>query len=136
MAKKANQYDEVFSTEIEGWCYGIAHFPGEVTAALVHRVLKELSASFQTALEQHVQFDMIEVATKFSRAAKYLVPESEVAFSILAQLPNPALLDEGAQYILAQLVDQVERTYGGALEPLQKKWIYEREKILKARKAA
>ena len=120
-------YDEIFGVEIDGWCYGIQHYPGEIHSALVHRVIKDLTDSFKLAVEHNVIFNVLELAGRFSRAAKYLVPEREIAFAILAHLPNPASLDEEGQFVLAQIIDQVEQTYGNALEPLQRKWKFERE---------
>jgi hypothetical protein len=125
--KVKDKYDEVFGVEIDGWCYGITHYPGEIHASLIHRVIKELRDSFKLAVEHNVIFNVLELSARFSRAAKYLVPEREIAFSVLAQLPNPAVLDEDAQFVLAQIIDQVEQTYGNALAPLQRKWRFEKE---------
>lgn len=123
-----NKYDEIFEVEIDGWCYGISNFPGEIHAAIVFRVIGELAPAFRTAVESNVIFDVLDVATRLSRAAKYLVHEKEIAFGILAHLPSPASIDEDGKFILAQLVDQVEQAYGGALERLQRKWMWEKQK--------
>ena len=130
-----DRFDEIFEVEIDGWCYGLSHFPGEVHAALVHRVLKELGHSFRDAIDHHFVFNILELSTRLSRAAKYLVPEREIAFAVLYQLPNPAEFGEEGQFIIAQLVDQVEQAYGGALEKIQRKWSWEIDKV-RARKAA
>ena len=122
-----NSFEEIFKVEIDGWCYGIANYPGEIFPGLIHRVVKELSASFKAAVEHGVVFDILELSLKFSRAAKYLVDEREICFSILAQLPNPKALAEESQYVLAQIVDQAEQTYGGALERLERKWKTEKK---------
>ena len=121
-----DRYDEIFKIEIDGWCYGLTNFPGEIFPGLVHRVVKELGFCFQEAIDHHYVFDVIEVSKKFSKAAKYLIHEKEIAFSILSQLPNPTALEEDAQFVMAQIIDQAERTYGGALERLQKKWGWEK----------
>lgn len=121
-----DSYDEVFKVEMEGWCYGISNYPGEIFPGLVHRVIKELTPSFREAIEHHLVFNVIETSQKFSKAAKYLINDKEIAFSILSTLPNPSSLDEDAQFVMAQLIDQVERAYGGALDRLQKKWGWER----------
>ncbi len=130
-----DRFNEIFEVEIDGWCYGLTHFPGEVHAALVHRVIKELGQSFRDAVDHHFAFNVLELSTRISRAAKYLVPEREAAFAILYQLPNPNDFGEEGQFVIAQLVDQVEQAYGGALEKIQRKWAWELEKA-KARKAA
>ena len=117
-----DNFEEVFRVEIDGWCYGIANYPGEIFPGLIHRVIKELSNSFRAAIERGVVFDILDISLKLSRAAKYLVDEREICFSILAQLPNPSTLDEDAQFTVAQIIDQAEQAHGGAIERLEKKW--------------
>lgn len=123
-----DRYDEVFNVEVDGWCYGIQNYPGEVFPALVHSVVKELAPSFRTAIESNFVFDVLDISTRLSRAAKYLVDEREIAFSILSQLPCPHVLSEEAQFILAQVIDQVEQAYGGALDRLERKWNLEKRR--------
>lgn len=127
-----DRFDEIFEIEIEGWCYGIQNFPGEIFPGLVHAVIRELQPSFKAAIEHNHVFDVLEISTKFSKAAKYLVHEKEIAFSILAHLPMPTDLQEEGQFILAQIIDQVEQTHGGALERLRRKWQHEARKVTKA----
>ena len=127
MVDVIDRYDEIFEVEIDGWCYGITNYPGEIFAGLVHRILKELSETFRAAVEHNVIFDILDVSLKFSRAAKYLVDEREICFSILAQLPNPSELNEDSQFVLAQIIDQAEQAYGGAVERLEKKWALEKK---------
>ncbi|MCB0354566.1 MAG: hypothetical protein KDD64_13615 [Bdellovibrionales bacterium] len=121
-----NRFDEVFAIEVEGWCYGIQSYPGELFPGLIHAVVRECAPSFKAAVEHNFVFDILELSKRFSRAAKYLVHEKEICFSVLAQLPNPSHLNEDGQFVLAQIVDQVEQKYGGALERLQRKWAWER----------
>jgi hypothetical protein len=123
-----DRYDEVFNVEVDGWCYGIANYPGEVFPALVHSVVKEMAPSFTAAIESNVIFDVLDVATRLSRAAKYLIDDREITFSILSQLPGPSSLSEDGQFVLAQIIDQVEQAYGGALERLERKWNLERRR--------
>ncbi|MGI6524219.1 MAG: hypothetical protein ACOX2O_02855 [Bdellovibrionota bacterium] len=117
-----NRFNEVFDIEMDGMCYGIEKYPGEIFPGLVHALIKELSISLKLAVENYYPFDIIALAKKMSKAAKYLVNEKEITFSILAYLPHPNTLDEDGQFTLAQIIDQVEQTYGGALERLQRKW--------------
>lgn len=126
MNEPKDRYDEVFQVEVEGWCYGITNYPGEVFPGLVHRIIKELAPSFRAAVEHHVVFDLLDISLKFSRAAKYLVDEREICFSILGQMPHPSSLDPDAQYVMAQIIDQAEQAYGGALERLEKLWAIEK----------
>ena len=122
-----DKFDEIFSIEIDGWCYGILNYPGEIFPGLIHAVIRKLRGSFRAAVDHNLVFDLLLVSKKMSQSAKYLVHEKEIAFSILAQLPHPHELDEDGQFVLAQIVDQVEQEYGGAIERLQRKWLQDRD---------
>lgn len=117
-----NRYDEVFSVEMEGWCYGLETYPGEVYPELVHRIIKELKESLERAIQHNVVFDIVDLSARFSKASKYLVSEKDLVFSLLAQLPLPNQLDEDGMYTLAAVVDKVDKVYEGTLEKLQKRW--------------
>jgi hypothetical protein len=122
-----NRYDEVFQIEMEGWAYGLANYPGEIFPELVFRVVRELESSFVTALQNGFAFNILELSETFSKAAKYLVHEKDICFCILSILPLPTTLDLDAQFTMAQVIDQVEQTYGGALERMEKKWQWEQK---------
>lgn len=124
--KVLDRFDEIFSIEIDGWCYGIQNYPGEIFPGLVHAVVRELMPSFRAAIDHNVVFDILALSKKMCRATNFRVKEKEIAFGVLAHLPNPSELDENGQYILAQIIDQVEQAYGGALERLQRKWAQDR----------
>jgi len=121
-------YDEIFNIEMEGWAYGIQNYPGEIFAGLLHAVVRELAPAFKIAIEHNYAFNALELSTKFSKAAKYLVHEKEIAFSIMAQLPTPFELSEDEQCVLAQIIDQVEQAYGGVIERMERKWSFEKKK--------
>lgn len=127
MVEVLDRFDEIFDVEVDGWCFGITNYPGEVFPGLIHRIIKELEETFRAAIEHNVIFDILDISLRFSRAAKYLVDEREICFSILAQLPNPASLEEDAQFVLAQIIDQAEQAYGGAVDRLEKKWSLEKK---------
>ena len=91
--------------------------------------------AFSEAVRAHYVFNILDLSLKLSRAAKYLVSEREIAFGILGELPNPFNLGEDEQFVIAQIVDQVEQAYGGVLDKLSKKWRAELERQ-KSRKAA
>ncbi len=120
--KVADRFNEVFDIEMDGWCYGIEKYPGEIFPGLVHAVIHELADSFRLAIKHSYPFDVITLSDKISKAAKRLVNEKEVAFAILAQLPHPSTLDEDEQCTMGVIIGQVEDAYGGALERLQRKW--------------
>jgi len=117
-----DRYDEVFEIEVDGWCFGLANYPGEVSAQIVHRIVRELASSFQAAVAHNVVFNILDIAGKFSKASRYLVHEKELAFAIISQLPNPSILEEEQQCVLGMIIDQVEQAYGGALDSFYKRW--------------
>ena len=115
-------FDEIFEIEMQGWCYGIQQYPGEIFPGLIHSVIKELAPSFKASIEHYHPFKILDLALKISKAGKYIVHEKEIAFSILAQLPHPVDLDESERFILGQIIDPVEQEYGGAMVRLERKW--------------
>jgi hypothetical protein len=117
-----NRYDEVFEIEIDGWCFGLNNYPGEISAPVIHRIIRELATSFQAAIEHNVVFNVIKIAGKFAEASRFLIHEQEIAMAIMAQLPNPATLFEEQQCVLGLVIDQVEQAYPGALESFYKRW--------------
>jgi hypothetical protein len=130
-------YDEVFKQEFSVYAEALENYPGEIFPELVFRFVRELEESLVRAIEHHVAFDVLSLAKEIARAGKYLVHEKDIAFCIISVLPPPAKFAEDAQFILGQIVDQVEKAYGGALERLEKKWRweirYEQERHLKSR---
>lgn len=124
-----NGYNEVFEVELEGWCFGLEHFTGEVHPAVVFRVVKELRVAIREAISNHYIFNVIDVAMRISRAAKYKVEEREIAFCILSLLPNISDLTQIEETVVLQLVDQVETTYGGAIEKVNRMWSGEQSEL-------
>ena len=129
-------YDEVFKHEFSVYAEALENYPGEIFPELVFRfvrepeesivrAVRELEESIVRAIEHHVAFDVLSLAKEIARAGKYLVQEKDIAFCILSVLPPPTKFNEDAQFILGQIVDQVENAYGGALERLEKKWRWE-----------
>ena len=124
---KKKSYEEVFNIEIEGWCYGVSNYPGEIYPGLVHLIIKELAPTLKAVIDKGVIIDIVDISKRFSKAAKFLVHEKEITFSLLAQLPNPNLLSEEAQFTMAQSLDKVEQTYSGVLARLERRWVLERQ---------
>jgi hypothetical protein len=122
MKSKSWTYEEVFQVEIDGWCYGIENYPGEFYPNLVHIIIREMKPMLKGVLEKGVVFNIIQIAEKLAKASKYRVHEKELAFSILAQLPNPSELGEDGQFAMAQVLDKVEQVYEGVLERLERRW--------------
>jgi hypothetical protein len=117
-----DRYDEVFEIEIDGWLFGLANYPGEISPQVIHRIIRELATSFHLAIEHLVVFNVLQMANRFSEAARFLIHEQELAMAIVAQLPNPATLDEDQQLVLGMVIDQVEQAYPGALASFYNRW--------------
>jgi hypothetical protein len=115
-----NRYDELFAAEMDGWCYGIANYPGELYPALVHRVICELRVSFVGAVEHGFVFDLESVAHQLAQAGKYVVPADEIALAIAGQLPAPASHDQ--QFILNQIIRPLEHKKPDLWALLQRRW--------------
>ena len=117
-----NGFNEIFDIEIEGWCFGITQYPGEIFPGLIHNVIKEMAPSFKAAVEHLYEFDILNAALQISKACKYIVHEKEIAFSILVQLPHPSTVTEEGKSILTRIVNQVEQEHGGAVVRMEKRW--------------
>ena len=116
------RYDEVFKIEIDGWCFGISNYPGEISPSIIHRIVRELASSFQAAIEHNVVFDILELSQKVSEATRCLVHPQEIALAMVAQLPNPAILNEDQQCVLGLIIDKVDQSYSGALDSFYRRW--------------
>ncbi len=115
-------YDEIFAIEIECWCHGLRTFEGTITRGLVHRVIRDLAPVIRGAILHDHIFNLVETAEQLSQACKRVCDLREIAFSLLLQLPPPFDLEEGAQFILAQIIDQAEQAFGPVLLILEEEW--------------
>lgn len=130
MFEVKDNYGEIFDIEVEGLCYALSNYPGEIFGELIESIIYELGPSIRMAVACNVAFDVMDVSARISKASKYLVDEREIAFWILNCLPHPKALDEDAQCVMGQIVDQVEQAYGEALTVCEEKWKAEsKEKI-------
>ncbi|MEI6518394.1 MAG: hypothetical protein WCN89_06845 [bacterium] len=117
-----DRYDEVFQIELDGWCFGITNYPGELSPSIIHRIVRELAASLQAAIEHNVAFNILEISEKISIATRGRVHTKEIALAMIGQLPNPAILQEEQQCVLGVIIDTVDREYTGALESFYRRW--------------
>jgi hypothetical protein len=118
-------YKEVFEIEVEGWCDGITNYSGEISYPLVFSVIRELSPSFKRAIEKGIEVDVVDIAGRLCKAAKYLVDEQRIAFDILCEFPNPLLQDEQTKSFVDMLIERLEETYPGARDYAETRWTYE-----------
>ncbi len=117
-----DRYDEVFEIEINGWCFAITNFPGEISPELMHYIIRELAIGFHAAIEHNVVFSVADIASKLQQAARYLVHEKELAYSIVAQLPNPNVLDDEPRSVLDMILDKAESGYPGITDAFYDRW--------------
>lgn len=117
-----DRYNEVFQIELDGWCFGITNYPGEISPNIIHRIVRELAASLQAAIEHNVAFNILEISENISIATRGRVHTKEIALAMIAQLPNPAILQEEQQCVLGVIIDTVDREYTGALESFYRRW--------------
>lgn len=122
------RYASVYPVEVECWCFGISNFPGQLYPKLIHRVVKEMSPTFRAAIDNGYVFDVFDTAKKIYAACAGILQEKQIVFAILANLPLAFELEEESQYILAQIIDQVEQEYGGVIEQMEDLWRRERLK--------
>lgn len=119
-------FAELFEIEIEGWRYGIEQNITDLSPKVIFEILNEMEQVFTTSIENHYAFDLVSIATGFSKASRQLVKEKEVAFYILSTLPHPKNFNEKQKKVLAKIIDQAEKQYGGAKERLKKRWAGEK----------
>lgn len=124
--QSSQRYASVFPVEVECWCFGISNFPGQLYPKLIHRVIKEMSPTFRAAIDNSYVFDVFDTAKKVYLASAGIIPEKQIVFSILANLPMAFELEEESQFILAQIIDQVEKVYGGVIDQMEELWRRER----------
>ena len=117
------QHEKHFQSEMERWCFGISDYPGEIYSEIVFGIIGDaLAQAIDHAIRHSVIFDVLDDSSKISKAAKYLVDERDIAFEILNSLPHPDSLNESESFIVAQIVDQVEQSYGGAIDFVESQW--------------
>lgn len=123
MITNSSYNKEVFDVEIEGWCYGLRNYPGEVYTELVSSVLDEVSPCFKAALEIGLAFDVLKIAEKFVEATHYIVDHYTITKLICQKLPNPNKMDdEDELYVIAEILDKIEKQYVGIHIVMENFW--------------
>lgn len=125
-ASNGKRYSDIFQAEIECWCFGISNFPGQLYPKLVQRVIREISPTFRAAIDNGYIFDVFETAKKIYSACAGVISEKQIVYAILANLPLAFELEEESLFILGQIIDQVEREYGGVIDQMETLWKRER----------
>jgi len=128
LTKERPTYRRLFPIELQSWQEAISKFDGEVNDELVYDCLDLVFPAFRKAIECGVVFDVMEISSQFSRAAKYLVDERMIAFKILASLPDPLTLQEDERMVLSAITEKVEDRYKGTVAYLERKWALDRRR--------
>ena len=103
--------ENVFKLEIESWCYGLFRFPGELSAKLIHALIREMSGSFLYAVKNHFAFSLVWVAKQLHKASEGIVNEKELALHIIACMPNPASLNSDEFAVFEQVITEAKKVY-------------------------
>lgn len=85
---------ENFEIDIESWLYAIRHSKAKFDSEIVHALLREMSGSFSEAIKSSIVFDLVGLAEKLFNATGKVVCQKEIVFYLLANLPNPAPLND------------------------------------------
>ncbi len=105
-------YAEIFPIEIEGWCSGIASYPGMVSSLTVKRVISQLQPSLLLAVQSNFQFDIVAIARQFAFAGKGVVSEKQVIEWLVEVLPSPKELNEDGLYLVANVLSAASSVRG------------------------
>lgn len=124
--EQSSRYAKIFDNELQYWIQGLTDYQGEVFPGLVHGVIQKLKPLVQGALKNGYRFDVFKIASDFSKAAKYLIHEQEVAYGIVTLFPPPEELPSAGQELMFEMIKSVEREYGPLLHRLEGKWEYDR----------
>ncbi|MCS6961053.1 MAG: hypothetical protein NZT61_00920 [Deltaproteobacteria bacterium] len=127
--KKNIPFKEILKIELEGWCYGISNYPGEIHAGLIHRIIQELQGTICRAMEEDVEIDFVKLGTKIAQASRYMVDEREVTFSLLCQLPNPNYLDGKEQQYVRRAIQKACETFPEIEQMMELKWKFDEEAV-------
>ena len=97
---KKKNYEQVFNIEVDGWCYGIANYPGEIYPGLVHLVIREVAPTLKIVIEKGVVYDIVDISRKISQL---LTPpgvnaEVEIIYQSIEGLHNACPNNTGDWY--------------------------------------
>ena len=118
----AHEFEEIFEIELDCWCYGLQRVNREIDSSVLHKVIKEFAPVLLKSIQHLYVCDLIETSRRLTSAARCKVSQKEITFYILSYLPSPSELTEEQSATLQKIVDGVEKTYGGAVQRLEKRW--------------
>ena len=101
---------------IDDTCAMLEAYPGEISASVVYHVVRERVDLWQAAIEHHVALDVLDIAERMARGAKYLVHGKEIAFYILINLPASSGLSPEAQAVQMAIRAKIQEEYGERME--------------------
>jgi len=111
MRNRRHSFEELLKIELEGWCYGLANYPGQVHINLINRIAEELQPTFRKAISEGIRFDLVKLAAKFAKAAKYQVDEKEILVAFVLQLPPEDDLLEEELEVLESILGRVKTVF-------------------------
>ena len=117
-----NDYGEIFEVELKCWCHGLSKVRDNIDRSVLYQVITEFAPVLREAIQHLYVCDILATARRLITSGRCNASEKEIAFYILSHLPTPAELSKEQAGVLASIVDQVEKAYGGALKRLEKKW--------------
>ena len=120
--------ENVFRLDIDSWCYGLSRFSGNLTPKLIHALIREMSGSFLYAVENLYAFSVVRVAQRLHEVSENIVNEKELAFHIIACLPNPSILSPERFAVFEEIIEQVNRVYPDVVQKFQSRLANSRSK--------
>jgi hypothetical protein len=126
---EAHPFEKAFRLEVDSWCYGLANLQETILPGVVHRVIKELSPILKKSLEEGYALSISEAAQALEVACGKVVPEKEIAFALIAQLPDPKVLNATGKEVFALIIAQAERKYGKVVQRVKEKFQLEKSNI-------
>lgn len=103
--------ENIFELDIDSWCHGLMRFGGELSAKLLHALIREMSGSFLYAVKNNYAFSVVKVAKRIHKISKGIVNEKELALHIIACLPNPSSLESQELSVVEDIIRQTENIY-------------------------
>lgn len=107
------RFDDLFSA--------LADYPGEISTDLAHYAARHCAKLFEQAFRRDISPDIVEVASRLSKSAKYLVHEKDITLYIFMNLPERSDLPEAARPAFDRMSKKMESTWDN-IDDVARKW--------------